>query len=161
VQIRDLDQTAIGNPNHDLIRLALSLLQRPVDQIAGCCLSAPLAHAFFLSAVTPGFGAFADRSRARLSDQFPTAPFVASRRAPLPMGRCHPRAHGRPLGGGVPSLLPDSLSLMQRASKTKLDMMSGDTFDKSYVKGMIEDHKTDIKKGRASKRFCCGHLADT
>lgn len=25
VQIRDLDQTMIGNPNHDLIRLALSL----------------------------------------------------------------------------------------------------------------------------------------
>src|ERR1700736_4524248 len=25
VQIRDLDQTVIGNPNHDLIRLALSL----------------------------------------------------------------------------------------------------------------------------------------
>jgi hypothetical protein len=33
------------NCNHDLIRLALSRLQRPVDQIAGCCLSAPLAHA--------------------------------------------------------------------------------------------------------------------
>jgi putative membrane protein len=25
-------------------------------------------------------------------------------------------------------------------------MMSGDTFDKSYVKGMIEDHKSDIKE---------------
>src|ERR1700760_1238458 len=25
IQIRDLDQTVIGNPNHDLIRLALSL----------------------------------------------------------------------------------------------------------------------------------------
>jgi len=42
--------------------------------------------------------------------------------------------------------LPDSPSLMQKASKTKLDMMSGDSFDKSYVKGMIEDHKTDIKE---------------
>jgi putative membrane protein len=42
--------------------------------------------------------------------------------------------------------LPDSPSLMQKASKTKLDMMSGETFDKSYVKGMIEDHKTDIKE---------------
>ena len=41
--------------------------------------------------------------------------------------------------------LPDSPSLMQKASKTKLSMLSGDSFDKSYVKGMIDDHKTDIK----------------
>ena len=42
--------------------------------------------------------------------------------------------------------LPESPSLMQKASKKKLDMMSGDSFDKSYVKGMIEDHKADIKE---------------
>src|ERR1700760_38368 len=42
--------------------------------------------------------------------------------------------------------LPDSPSLMQKASKKKLDMMSGDSFDKSYVKGMIDDHKADIKE---------------
>jgi putative membrane protein len=35
---------------------------------------------------------------------------------------------------------------MQKATKTKLNMLSGETFDKSYVKGMIEDHKTDIKE---------------
>jgi putative membrane protein len=42
--------------------------------------------------------------------------------------------------------LPDSSSAMQKATKTKLNMLSGETFDKSYVKGMIEDHKTDIKE---------------
>ena len=42
--------------------------------------------------------------------------------------------------------LPDSPGLMQKASKKKLDMMSGDSFDKSYVKGMIDDHKADIKE---------------
>jgi putative membrane protein len=42
--------------------------------------------------------------------------------------------------------LPDSPSLMQKASKAKLDMMSGGSFDKSYVKGMIDDHKADIKE---------------
>jgi putative membrane protein len=42
--------------------------------------------------------------------------------------------------------LPDGSSVMQKATKTKLNMLSGDTFDKSYVKGMIEDHKTDIKE---------------
>lgn len=41
--------------------------------------------------------------------------------------------------------LPDSPSMMQKATKTKLNMLSGDSFDKSYVKGMIEDHKSDIK----------------
>jgi putative membrane protein len=41
--------------------------------------------------------------------------------------------------------LPDSPSLMQKASKTKLNMLSGDSFDKAYVKGMIDDHKDDIK----------------
>ena len=44
--------------------------------------------------------------------------------------------------------LPDSPSLMQKASKTKLNMLSGDSFDKSYVKGMIDDHKNDIKEFR-------------
>lgn len=42
--------------------------------------------------------------------------------------------------------LPESSSVMQKATKTKLNMLSGDTFDKSYVKGMIEDHKSDIKE---------------
>ena len=42
--------------------------------------------------------------------------------------------------------LPDSPSLMQKASKAKLNMLSGDSFDKSYVKGMIDDHKEDIKE---------------
>ena len=42
--------------------------------------------------------------------------------------------------------LPDSPSLMQKASKAKLNMLSGDSFDKSYVKGMIDDHKNDIKE---------------
>jgi putative membrane protein len=42
--------------------------------------------------------------------------------------------------------LPDSPSMMQQGSKTKLNMLSGDSFDKSYVKGMIADHKEDIKE---------------
>jgi putative membrane protein len=42
--------------------------------------------------------------------------------------------------------LPKSPSVMQKSSKTKLDLLSGKAFDKSYVKGMIEDHKADIKE---------------
>jgi putative membrane protein len=41
--------------------------------------------------------------------------------------------------------LPDGPTIMQKATKTKLDLMSGDSFDKSYIKDMIDDHKADIK----------------
>jgi putative membrane protein len=40
--------------------------------------------------------------------------------------------------------LPTSPSMGQMATKTKLEVLSGDTFDKSYIKGMIKDHQDDI-----------------
>jgi putative membrane protein len=49
--------------------------------------------------------------------------------------------------------LPTSASMGQMATKTKLEVLSGDTFDKSYIKGMIKDHEEDIamfKKEAAS-----------
>jgi putative membrane protein len=42
--------------------------------------------------------------------------------------------------------LPTSPSVGQMANKTKLEALSGNTFDKSYIKGMIEDHEEDIKE---------------
>ena len=36
--------------------------------------------------------------------------------------------------------------MMQMATKGKLDVLKGDTFDKSYVKGMVKDHEEDIKE---------------
>ena len=42
--------------------------------------------------------------------------------------------------------LPDHASMMQKAMKGKLEVMSGDAFDKAYVKGMVKDHKEDIKE---------------
>jgi putative membrane protein len=41
--------------------------------------------------------------------------------------------------------LPTAPSLGQRTNKTRLEALSGDTFDKSYVKNMIKDHEQDIK----------------
>ena len=40
--------------------------------------------------------------------------------------------------------LPSSASVGQMASKAKLEVLSGDTFEKSYIKGMIKDHQEDI-----------------
>jgi putative membrane protein len=42
--------------------------------------------------------------------------------------------------------LPTSPSVAQMASKTKLELLTGNTFDKSYIKGMVEDHQEDIKE---------------
>jgi putative membrane protein len=42
--------------------------------------------------------------------------------------------------------LPTSPSLGQMATKTKLEILSGNTFDKSYIKGMVKDHKEDIEE---------------
>jgi putative membrane protein len=49
--------------------------------------------------------------------------------------------------------LPTSASMGQMATKAKLEVLSGDTFDKSYIKGMIKDHEEAIatfKKEAAS-----------
>jgi putative membrane protein len=40
--------------------------------------------------------------------------------------------------------LPTSPSLGQSATKTKLEVLSGESFDKSYIKDMIKDHQDDI-----------------
>jgi putative membrane protein len=42
--------------------------------------------------------------------------------------------------------LPTSPSVSQMATKTKLEVLSGATFDKSYIKGMVKDHQEDIKE---------------
>jgi putative membrane protein len=54
--------------------------------------------------------------------------------------------------------LPTSPSVGQRATKAKLEVLSGDTFDKSYIKGMIADHEEDIKEFK--KESVSGEDAD-
>jgi putative membrane protein len=49
--------------------------------------------------------------------------------------------------------LPTSASMGQMATKAKLEVLSGDTFDQSYIRGMIKDHEEAIamfKKEAAS-----------
>lgn len=41
--------------------------------------------------------------------------------------------------------LPTHASLEQRAAKAKLQGLSGETFDKTYVDGMIKDHEQTIQ----------------
>jgi putative membrane protein len=42
--------------------------------------------------------------------------------------------------------LPTSPSVGQMGTKAKLEVLSGATFDKSYIKGMVKDHEEDIKE---------------
>jgi putative membrane protein len=42
--------------------------------------------------------------------------------------------------------LPTSPSVGQMTTKAKLEVLSGATFDKSYIKGMVKDHEEDIKE---------------
>jgi putative membrane protein len=54
--------------------------------------------------------------------------------------------------------LPTSASVSQMATKAKLDVLSGDTFDKSYVKGQISAHRQTIALFR--KEISSGQDAD-
>jgi putative membrane protein len=54
--------------------------------------------------------------------------------------------------------LPTSPSVGQMATKTKLNLLSGDTFDKSYVKGQISAHRQTIALFR--KEMSSGRDAD-
>ena len=40
--------------------------------------------------------------------------------------------------------LPANPSVAEMTAKAKLQVLSGDSFDKSYIKGMIKDHEEDI-----------------
>lgn len=42
--------------------------------------------------------------------------------------------------------LPTSPSVGQMATRTRLEVLSGNSFDKSYIKDMIKDHQDDIAK---------------
>jgi putative membrane protein len=54
--------------------------------------------------------------------------------------------------------LPKSASIGQMASKAKLEVLSGDTFDKSYIRGQIKAHRETIALFK--KEIATGQDAD-
>jgi putative membrane protein len=54
--------------------------------------------------------------------------------------------------------LPTSASIGQMASKAKLEVLSGDTFDKSYIKNQIKAHRDTIEL--FNKEVATGQDAD-
>lgn len=68
IAIRDLDQTVIGNPTHDLVRLRLSLaMAARSSDLPG------VATANILERMTEGYGSAFNRPRPTPSDAFPPA----------------------------------------------------------------------------------------
>ena len=48
--------------------------------------------------------------------------------------------------------IPSSASLATTAEKTKLELLSGEHFDKAYIKAMVEDHHKDLEAFRQEAR---------
>ncbi len=44
------------------------------------------------------------------------------------------------------SLSPDEMDAKSKATEAKLKMLSGDAFDKAYIKAMVADHHEDLAK---------------
>jgi putative membrane protein len=54
--------------------------------------------------------------------------------------------------------LPANPSVAEMEAKSKLEVLSGQSFDKSYIKGMIQDHEEDIAVFK--KEAVSGHDPD-
>ena len=56
---------------------------------------------------------------------------------------------------------PGGASVMEKANYLKLKVLSGSTFDRTFAKDMVSDHKKDIDEYRqeAAKNDPVGHLA--
>jgi putative membrane protein len=56
---------------------------------------------------------------------------------------------------------PAGASVMQKAEYVKLKVLSGNTFDRSFAKGMVKDHENDIKEYQkeSSKTDAAGSYA--
>ena len=56
---------------------------------------------------------------------------------------------------------PTGSSFGEKATYTKLKLLSGDSFDRSFAKAMVKDHQEDIKEFQkeASKNDAAGQLA--
>jgi len=52
---------------------------------------------------------------------------------------------------------PESADAMHQATYLKLKVLSGETFDRSYVNGMVKDHENDVKEFQ--KQAAKGHAA--
>jgi putative membrane protein len=125
-----------------------------------------LASALLVSSSVAAFGqAFSDKDKSFLKDsaegnlaEVKTAQLVlkTSKNADVRgfaemMVKDHTALYDgeKPVAAKAGVTLPTSPSAMQDAEYLKLKVLTGETFDKSYVKMMVADHKDDLEKGQA------------
>ncbi len=113
--------------------------------LAGTALADSTDSSFFKNAAE---GGMAEVELGQLAQQKASSPAVKEFGAMMIKDHSAVNQKLKALASAKDVSLPDGPSLMQKASKAKLEMMSGASFDKSYVKEMIDDHKTDIKEFR-------------
>jgi len=47
--------------------------------------------------------------------------------------------------------VPDGIPAKDKALETKLNSLSGDAFDKAYIKAMVQDHRKDLRSSRKKR----------
>ena len=117
--------------------------------IASLAVAAPLAlaagtdpdHSFYRSIAE---GGMAEVDLGKLAEQKSTDPKVKS--FAQMMVKDHTAANEKleSLAASKQITLPKSLSTADTATKTKLESLSGESFDKSYVQSQLKDHEKTV-----------------
>ncbi len=90
-------------------------------------------------------GGIAEVNDATLASQSATDPKLKEFAAMMIKDHSAANAKLAALAGTKNVTLPTSASVLQMAEHAKLKVLSGETFDKSYIKGQITAHKDTVK----------------
>jgi putative membrane protein len=119
--------------------------------IAWLLISAPLLafgmdanvdSSFFKNAAE---GGMAEVDAGKLAQQKGASPAVKEFGAMMVKDHSAANAKLQSIAAAQDVKLPTSASVMQMASQKELQMMSGDSFDKSYIKDQIKAHKDTVE----------------
>jgi putative membrane protein len=98
-------------------------------------------------------GGMAEVAMGNLAQQKAQSPSVKDFGAQMVKDRSAANEKLKTLAQSKNITLPANTSVAEMEAKSKLQVLSGQAFDKSYIKGMIQDHEEDIaefKKEAAS-----------
>jgi len=116
IQIRDLDQTVIGNPNHDLIRLALSLF----SAARGSDLPG-VTTAHMLESMMDGYERALAGTRAPAGSEKPECVKVVMRQAEKRTWKHLARERLRDLKPNIPEVVEEVRGLFERYEQALID----------------------------------------
>ena len=100
-------------------------------------------HEFYEEAAQ---GGMAEVELGKLAQQKATSPEVKAFGAMMVKDHSAANEKLKALAAKKGVTLPTKPGIEHTATKAKLEVLSGETFDKSYVKGMVDDHQDDIEE---------------